>query len=120
MNKKKLLIVDDEDGIVEELVDFFQAEGYEVHSAATGEEAIQALRAQSPHLAMIDLKLPDMSGLLVLKVAKDINPRIKVIVNTGYVDQNLVDQAEQLGCDVFLHKPYDLLRLKEEIDRLVA
>lgn len=117
---KRLLIVDDEDGIVEEIADFFRDEGFAVESAHNGEEAIQALRNQMPHIIMIDLKLPDMSGLLVLKVAKDLNPRIKAIVNTGYVDQNMIDQAEQLGCDVFLHKPFDLLKLKEEVDRLVA
>jgi len=117
---KRLLIVDDEEGIVEEIVDFFTDEGFEVQSAHNGEEAIQAIRNQMPHIIMIDLKLPDMSGLLVLKVAKDLNPRIKAIVNTGYVDQNMIDQAEQLGCDVFLHKPFDLLKLKEEVDRLVA
>ena len=103
---KRLLIVDDEEGIVEEIADFFKDEGFEVQSAHTGEEAIQSIRIQLPHLIMIDLKLPDMSGLLVLKVAKELNPRIKAIVNTGYVDQNMVDQAEHLGCDVFLHKPF--------------
>lgn len=117
---KRLLIVDDEEGIVEEIADFFKDEGFDVQSAHTGEEAIQSIRTQLPHLIMIDLKLPDMSGLLVLKVAKELNPRIKAIVNTGYVDQNMVDQAEHLGCDVFLHKPFDLMKLKEEVDRLVA
>ncbi|KKT00223.1 MAG: chemotaxis protein CheY [Parcubacteria group bacterium GW2011_GWA2_43_17] len=87
---KRLLIVDDEEGIVEEIADFFKDEGFEVQSAHTGEEAIQSIRTQLPHLIMIDLKLPDMSGLLVLKVAKELNPRIKAIVNTGYVDQNMV------------------------------
>lgn len=117
--QRKLLIVDDEDGIVEELVDFFSDEGFAVKSAHTGEEAIQSLRSEGPDLVLLDLKLPDMSGLLVLKVAKEMNPRIKVIVNTGYVDPNMIDQAEQLGCDVFLHKPFDLFRLKEEVDRLL-
>jgi CheY-like chemotaxis protein len=117
---KKVLVVDDEDGIIEELKSFFTEEGYNVHCARTGEEALKILRNEGPHMAMIDLKLPDMSGLLVLKVAKEMNPAIKVIVNTGYVDQNLIDQADELGCDVFLYKPFDLIRLKDELDRLVG
>lgn len=117
---KKVLVVDDEDGIIEELRSFFIDEGYDVHCARTGEEALKILRNEGPHMAMIDLKLPDMSGLLVLKVAKEMNPAIKVIVNTGYVDQNLIDQAGELGCDVFLYKPFDLIRLKDELDRLVG
>lgn len=117
---KKILVVDDEEGILEEIKGFFREEGFQVETARTGEEAIQTLREQDLSLVMIDLKLPDMSGLLVLKMAKEIHPRTKVIVNTGYVDQNLIDQAQELGCDLFLHKPFDLFRLKEEIERLVA
>jgi DNA-binding response OmpR family regulator len=116
----KFLIVDDEQGIVEEIKEFFTEEGYEVHTAGTGEHGIEAIKNVTPDIAMIDLKLPDMSGLLVLKVAKELHPLMKVIVNTGYVDQRMTDQALELGCDVFLHKPFDLAKLKEEVDRLIG
>ncbi len=117
---KKLLIVDDETGIVEEVKSFFEEEGYEVHSADTGKAGIEILAKVMPDILLLDMKLPDMSGLNVLKACKATSPKTKVIVNTGYVDQNVIDEAERLGRDVFLQKPFNLERLKEEIDRLLT
>ena len=116
----KLLVVDDENGILDEVKSFFEEEGFIVFTADTGEEGIQLLKREKPDILLVDMKLPDMSGLLVLKVAKEASPLTKVIVNTGYVDQVLIDQAEELGRDVFLQKPFDLLCLKKEVERLLG
>lgn len=117
---KKLLIVDDEAGIVEEIRDFFQEEGYKVETADTGKDGIDSLTRFKPDILLLDMKLPDMSGIQVLKTCKEISPKTKVIVNTGYVDQNIIDEAERLGRDVFLQKPFNLENLKVEIDRLLG
>ena len=116
----KLLVVDDENGILEEIKAYFEEEGFQVFIADSGEEGIQLLKREKPDVLLVDMKLPDMSGLLVLKVAKESSPLTKVIVNTGYVDQVLIDQAEELGRDVFLQKPFDLVRLREEIEKLLG
>jgi len=116
----KLLVVDDENGILEEVKDFFEEEGFQVFVADSGEEGIQILKREKPDILLLDMKLPDMSGLLVLKVAKESSPLTKVIVNTGYVDQVLIDQAEELGRDVFLQKPFDLECLRQEVERLLG
>ncbi len=118
--KPTLVIIDDEEGIVNELVGFFRDEGFEVHSAIDGEGGIELIKKIRPNVCLIDLKLPDMSGLLILKIAKENYPETKIIVNTGYVNQILVDQASELKCDAFLHKPFDLIELKQKIDELVA
>ena len=117
---KKLLIVDDEGGIVEEVKGFFEEEGYEVHTADTAKDGIEILLRVKPDLLLLDMKLPDMSGLNVLRVCKESSPKTKIIVNTGYVDQALIDEAEKMGRDAFLQKPFNLERLKEEIDRLLG
>src|SRR3989338_7803060 len=116
----KLLVVDDEIEILEEVKSFFEEEGFQVFAADSGEEGIQILKREKPDVMLLDMKLPDMSGLLVLKVAKESSPLTKVIVNTGYVDQGLIDQAEELGRDVFLQKPFDLECLKREVERLLG
>ena len=115
-----MLIVDDEPGIVEEVKDFFQEEGFQVATADTGKEGIEQVTKMKPDILLLDMKLPDMSGIEVLKSCKEFSPKTKVIVNTGYVDQNLIDEAERLGRDVFLQKPFNLLSLKEEVDRLLV
>lgn len=116
----KLLVVDDENGILEEIRSYFEEEGFQVFVADSGEEGIQLLKREKPDVLLVDMKLPDMSGLLVLKVAKESSPLTKVIVNTGYVDQALIDQAEELGRDIFLQKPFDLVCLKKEVERLLG
>jgi len=118
-NKKKLLIVDDEEGITEELVDFFKDEGFHVFSATDGEGGLRIIREKRPDICLLDLKLPDLSGLAVLKAAKQECPTLKVIVNTGYVDQQLVDEAKALHCDIFMHKPFDLIELRDAVRRLM-
>ena len=117
---KKLLIVDDELGIVEEVKAYFEEEGYEVYTADTGKEGLDALAAHKPDLVLLDMKLPDMSGIQILKICKETLPHTKVIVNTGYVDQHIIDEAERLGRDSFLQKPFNLERLQQEIERLLG
>lgn len=117
---KKLLIVDDESGIVEEVKAYFEEEGYQVFTADTGKEGLDALEKHRPDLLLLDMKLPDMSGIQILKICKETLPNTKVIVNTGYVDQNIIDEAERLGRDSFLQKPFNLERLQQEIEKLLT
>lgn len=116
----KILIVDDESGIVEEVKSFFEEEGFEVYTADTGKDGIDLIAKVMPDVMLIDMKLPDMSGLNVLKACKATSPKTKTIVNTGYVDQVVIDEAERLGRDAFLQKPFNLERLYEEIQRLIG
>jgi DNA-binding NtrC family response regulator len=116
----KLLIVDDEAGIVDEVKDYFAEEGFEVHTADSGKDGIVLVQSLKPDVLILDMKLPDISGLEVLKVSKEQSPKTKVIVVTGYVDQGMIDKAEQLGRDAFLQKPFDLTFLIDEVNRLLA
>ena len=116
----KILVVDDESEIVDQIKEYFEDEGYKVFTAETGQEGIQIAARELPNLLVLDMKLPDMSGILVLKSIKHIHPKIKVITITGYIDQAMFDQAEELGRDTFLQKPFDLETLKKEVDKLVG
>ena len=115
---RKLLIVDDEIGITDEIKSFFEEEGYQVFTADTAKEGIELVSQIKPDILLLDMKLPDMSGLNVLQISKAISPSTKVIVNTGYVDQPTIDQAEKMGRDAFLQKPFDLMVLRDEIEKL--
>ncbi len=114
-----ILIVDDEAEIVDQVKEFFTEEGFRVFAAETGLEGIELLRKEHPTIMILDMKLPDVPGLAVLKVAKDESPATKIIAITGFVDQAMMDQAEELGRDTFLQKPFDLEKLKEEVERLL-
>lgn len=116
----KMCIVDDEVGIIEEVKDFFQEEGYDVTTADCGKDGIELVKKVKPDLLILDIKLPDMSGLNVLRITKQESPETKVIVMTGYVDQAIIDEAESLGRDAFLQKPFNLVLLVDEIERVLG
>ena len=117
---KKILIVDDEAGIVQEIKEFLEEEGYEVYTADTAKAGIRLIEEVRPDVILLDVKLPDASGTEVLRACKEKSPKTKTIMVTGYVDQNVMDEAERIGRDAFLQKPFDLVKVMEEIERLTA
>ena len=120
MSAKKILIVDDEVGIVDEIREFLLEEGYTVHTADTAKSGIAALAVFHPDILIIDMKLPDASGIEVLRACREQFPNTKTMVVTGYVDQKVMDEAENLGRDMFLQKPFDLVTLIEEIQKFAS
>ena len=114
-----ILIVDDELGIVEEVKAFFEDEGHRVYTADTGEDGIQFVEKIKPDVLLVDIKLPDLSGLRVLEASKRLSPKTKTIVITGYVDQCIIDEAEKLGRDAFLQKPFNFDVLQREVNRVL-
>lgn len=117
---KKILIVDDEAGIIQEVKEFLEEEGYEVHTADTAKAGMKLIEEVRPDVILIDIKLPDASGNEVLRFCKERSPKTKTVIVTGYVDQHVMDEAEQLGRDAFLQKPFNLEKIINEIQRLTA
>ena len=118
--KKKILIVDDEVGIVDEIRDFLTEEGYDVQTADTVKAGIALVTSFKPDVLIVDMKLPDASGIDVLRVCRNELPQTKTLVVTGYVDQKIMDEAENMGRDMFLQKPFDLVTLIEEIQKFLS
>jgi two-component system response regulator RegA len=100
-----ILIVDDESIVRNALVRAFRYRGHEVRSAASCEEARQIIDQQPPDLAVVDLMMPDGSGLDVLRHLKAISPAARVVVLSGYGSLATAVEAVQLGAANFLSKP---------------
>jgi two-component system, NtrC family, response regulator AtoC len=98
-------IVDDEETIRRFVAQDLQAEGFAVHAAATGAEALSLLEADAPDVLLLDLRLPDMSGLDVLARARALHPDLAVILLTAYGDVDSAVQAMKLGAMHFANKP---------------
>ena len=111
----KLLIADDEQKICRLLEAFFAERGFEVTLAHDGKTALACIRNQRPHLVFLDLHMPGLSGLEVLKQAKAFDETIKVIIITAVEDEETIQNAKQLGAADYLIKPFSLEYLKEEI-----
>mgnify|MGYP001183609222 FL=1 len=112
MDRKKLLIVDDQAGIRILLTEVFGAEGYETFQAANGKDALAIVREHAPDLVLLDMKIPGMDGLEILKQIKEINKDIKVIMMTAYGELDIIRQATELGALMNFTKPFDIDELR--------
>ena len=108
---QRLLIVDDEQKVCECLQRFFSAQGFEASCVFTGEEAIERLINQPPDVVLLDIQLPGVSGIEVLKRAKDLCPETKVIMVTGSVDAEREEEAMAYGARGYITKPFDFSQI---------
>ena len=114
---KRILVVDDEPGIVEIVRVNLEAEGYQVTVARDGAEGLEAIQAQSPDLVILDVMMPRMSGWEVLRhVETDLRtaglPVIMLTVKAG--DMDVVRGLEQ-GAVEYITKPFDPMNLVEGV-----
>lgn len=115
--RASLLIVDDDAMILESLVSILEAEGYNVRAAGTGEEALKELEKSFFNVVLVDIKLPDMTGLDLLARVKETTPRVRKLVLTGFPDVSSAVETVNRKADAYLVKPYDpdsLLKLIEK------
>jgi PAS domain S-box-containing protein len=117
MEKKNILIVDDDPNLRETLADILKMKGYEAFSAASGTEGMNFLSDFPVNLAVIDLGLPDMSGLDVLSSARAGESVTETIVLTGNSSLDAAIEATNRGAFSYLLKPYDVEQLMLHIRR---
>ena len=112
--KIRILIVDDEPSMREMLRIVLRRDGYEVHIANSGRAAIEQLRGGSFDLLLSDIKMPDVSGVDVLRAAKEINREVIAFMMTAYASTSTAVEAMRLGAVDYFTKPFsmDELRLK--------
>jgi len=116
--KKSILVVDDELGVRESLR-MILAPIYEVHTAANGEEALKIVRSQNIDLVTLDLKMPGISGIDVLREIKSIKSDIEVIIVTAYGTINNADEAVRYGAGEFVLKPFEVKDLTTKVSKML-
>jgi len=105
---ERILVVDDEIEACDVLKEFLDAKGYEVHTALDGLTAISKVKEIRPHIVLLDIMMPGMSGTEVLKEVKKIDPRVGVIMTTAVVDEEIAKEALKLGAFEYITKPLNL------------
>ncbi len=118
--KRKILVVDDEEALRTVLCSELVSEGYDVGFAGDGDEAVNELQKKSFDLVLLDIKMPRMNGFEVLKHIKDKHPKTKVIMLTGFADLKNAIESKKLGAEDFVSKPYDLVDLLTTIERVMS
>lgn len=104
---QSILVVDDDDLLRQQLARAFERRGLEVRTAANFAEAKQRICEESPELAVVDLKMPDGSGLRLLEMLHQVDPTTKSVMLTGYGSIATAIDAVRLGATYFLQKPAD-------------
>jgi two-component system nitrogen regulation response regulator GlnG len=103
----RLLIVDDEIDHCALLAHLMEREGFKANLAHDGESAIRAIRAEPPDIVLLDVNMPGMDGMQVLKVAKEENHDLPIIIITGFADIPGAVKAIRSGASDYLSKPFD-------------
>ena len=114
-----LLIVDDEPNVRYSLEKYLRSETLDVICAASGKEAIEKTRAQHPDAVVLDVRLPDMSGLEVFDRIRHIDPRLPVVIITAHATTEIAIEAMKRGAFEYLLKPVDLHQLREVVAQAI-
>jgi two-component system, cell cycle sensor histidine kinase and response regulator CckA len=116
--ERTILVVDDDEGMTDNLKDILEDEGYIFHSASNCADALSLAENQRPRVALLDLKLPDGSGLNLMAGLKKINPDCVCIMVTAYADLDSAVSAIEKGAFQYLQKPVRTIELMKVLDRV--
>ncbi|MCD6554905.1 MAG: hypothetical protein DRI52_09430 [Chloroflexi bacterium] len=120
MAGERILVIDDEANIVHTYAEILECEGFAVQGASTGLEAIERCRQETYDLLLIDLKLPDVGGLDVLRQGKQLLPDVAAIIITGFGTLESAVEALRLGAEEYLTKPIQSEALITTIQHILA
>jgi len=118
-DKSSILIIDDDAHLRKTLTDILTAKGYKTFAAKDGAEGLSLLGEHIVHLALVDLRLPDISGLDVLKMIRAEHPHTETIIMTGNATLDSAIEATNKGAFSYLQKPYDIDQLLLNIKRAI-
>ncbi len=116
---KKILVVDDEYLIVYSLSATFQDGETEVITAPDGEAALKAINESHFDLCFLDIHLPDINGLDIMRKLRSISPRTKIVIMTGSEVTETMMESIQENAHLLISKPFDLDRIKAFVDRIL-
>jgi DNA-binding response OmpR family regulator len=112
----RILVVDDEAPVREVLAEYFATEGYAVESAGSGLEALTVIRGGRADLVLLDVRMPGLDGVQVLRRIRELNEHVPVIMVTANEDVGLAKETLKLGAFDYVAKPFDF----DYLDRAVA
>ena len=114
-----LHIVDDEELVRNSLVAVLQNANYDVFAHSSGVEFLKVLPGLNPGCVVLDVRMPQMSGLDVLEILKQNHPEIPVIMMSGFADVSMAVKAMQSGASDFVEKPFQAKDVLDTIERVI-
>jgi PAS domain S-box-containing protein len=114
-----ILVIEDDRDFAINLKDILEERGFRVELAPTGAEGIEMAESDRPDLVLLDLRLPDMTGIEVMRRLKASTPKTEIIVETGYGSLDTAVQALEMGAYSYITKPVDVSQLMTLADRAI-
>jgi len=111
MKEFKVLMVDDEEDFVQTLAERMKMRDLSPDLALSGEQALQAVKADVPDVMVLDLKMPGIDGMEVLRRVREAYPMVQVVILTGHGSEKDEAEAKRLGAFAYLQKPVDMEKL---------
>jgi DNA-binding NtrC family response regulator len=114
--KPRILIVDDEERFRNTMCKLLTVEGFEASTAGSGAQALDELRQRPYDVVILDVRMPEMTGVQALAQIRKTDPEIEVIIMTGYASVDTAKEIMKIGAYDYLLKPYSVRELIEKID----
>ncbi len=118
--KKTVLYADDEEMVLKVGSLMLQKLGYSVLAASEGQEAIEIFKKNKVAFVILNMRMPDMNGVEIYPLLKNIQPNVKVLLTSGYMGDPSEEGLSSIGFDGFLQKPFDFKQLSEKIDDILV
>jgi len=117
-DRRLILIIDDEEDIRTMLENFFESLEYRTVSAADLNQTVFILNRETPDIVFLDIVLPGVNGIEILKLLKKLIPELIVVMMSGFATEPKAKAALQLGAFDYLNKPFDMSHIKGMLDRI--
>src|SRR5438067_4689391 len=117
MTQRSILVADDDASIRSLLKQLLSDEGYSVAEAATGSEVVENVKAQSPDLVIMDVRMPELDGIEALQKVKTSSPGTAVLIMTAFGSSNAAIKAMELGAFDYITKPFELDKISHTVKR---
>jgi two-component system nitrogen regulation response regulator GlnG len=114
-----LLVVEDDSKLAESIIHYFSSKAFHVHHVPGDQKTNQVVTNLKPDLVLLDLKLPKINGLDILKELKKENPKLPVVIMTGYSSTETVIESMKEGAEDYIAKPFQLEKLEEVINQVL-
>jgi DNA-binding NtrC family response regulator len=114
----RILLIEDDENVAEVLADAFAADGHEIAITHTGEEGLTYLAQNRPDAIVLDVRLPNLNGVGVLRQIRSVDPALPVIIMTGLATAGELAEIQRLGVTEIIEKPELLKRFDEALARI--
>ncbi len=116
----RLLVIDDEQGVLDMIREHFSFRGYEVMTASDGGEGVELCGAEKPDVILLDIKMKKMDGDEAIPHLRHCSPASKIFVVSAYQDESMIRRVRSLGIEAYFEKPVSIIELEKAVRKAVS